>query len=80
MLALINASQSFTDEGFRRLSVWVKTQYGTAGTARAMPYTGISWSAEDGIIMRPLRCLKYVMDWVLSFAINRFIGYRTDTR
>ena len=48
MLALINASQSFTDEGFIELSIWVETSMqGQPELQVRCRDTGISWSAED---------------------------------
>ena len=49
MLALINASQSFTDQGFIELSIWVETSMQGQPELRVRCRdTGISWSAEDG--------------------------------
>ena len=49
MLALINASQSFTDGGFIELSVWAETSMQGQPELRVRCRdTGISWSAEDG--------------------------------
>ncbi len=48
MLALINASQSFTDGGFIELSVWAETSMQGQPELRVRCRdTGISWSAED---------------------------------
>lgn len=48
MLALINASQSFTDDGFIELSIWVETSMqGQPELHVRCRDTGISWSAED---------------------------------
>mgnify|MGYP001943814311 CR=1 FL=1 len=47
-LALINASQSFTDEGFIELSVWVEnSMQGQPELYVRCRDTGISWSAKD---------------------------------
>ena len=49
ILALINASQSFTDEGFIELSIWMETSMqGQPELHVRCRDTGISWSAEDG--------------------------------
>ena len=49
ILALINASQSFTDEGFIELSIWVETSMQGQPELRVRCRdTGISWSADDG--------------------------------
>ena len=49
MLALINASQSFTDEGFIELSIWVEnSMQGQPELRVRCRDTGIGWSAEDG--------------------------------
>ena len=49
ILALINASQSFTDEGFIELSIWVETSMKGQPELRVRCRdTGISWSADDG--------------------------------
>mgnify|MGYP001184051804 CR=1 FL=1 len=49
ILALINASQSFTDQGFIELSIWVETSMQGQPELRVRCRdTGISWSAEDG--------------------------------
>ena len=62
MLALINASQSFTDEGFIELSIWVEA------SMRGQPElhvrcrdTGISWSAEDGNDHAPVAMLNNIL-------------------
>ena len=49
MLALINVTQSFTDEGFIELSIWVEnSMQGQPELRVRCRDTGISWSAEDG--------------------------------
>ena len=47
ILALINASQSFTDEGFIEFSIWMETSMrGQPGLHVRCRDTGISWSTE----------------------------------
>lgn len=47
ILALINASQSFTDEGFIEVSIWVETSMtGLAELYVRCRHTGISWTCE----------------------------------
>ena len=49
MLALIHASQSFTDEGFIEVSIWVEaSMQGQPELHVRCRDTGISWSAADG--------------------------------
>lgn len=49
ILALINASQSFTDEGFIELSIWVEiSMQGHLELQVRCRDTGIRWSAGDG--------------------------------
>jgi len=48
VLALINASQSFTDEGFIEVSIWVETSMtGLLELYVRCRHTGISWTCES---------------------------------
>ena len=63
MLALINASQSFTDEGFIELSIWVEnSMQGQPELRVRCRDTGISWSAEDGDYHAAVAMLKNILN------------------
>ena len=63
MLALINASQSFTDDGFIELSIWVEnSMQGQPELRVRCRDTGISWSAEDGDNHAPVAMLKNILN------------------
>jgi len=63
MLALINASQSFTDEGFIELSIWVEaSMQGQPELHVRCRDTGISWSAEDGDYHAAVAMLKNILN------------------
>ena len=63
MLALINASQSFTDEGFIELSIWVEnSMQGQPELRVRCRDTGISWSAEDGDDHAAVAMLKNILN------------------
>ena len=62
-LALINASQSFTDEGFIELSIWVEnSMQGQPELRVRCRDTGISWSAEDGDYHAAVAMLKNILN------------------
>ena len=63
MLALINASQSFTDEGFIELSIWVEnSMQGQPELRVRCRDTGISWSADDGDDHAAVAMLKNILN------------------
>ena len=65
MLALINVSQSFTDEGFIELSIWAETSMQGQPELRVRCRdTGVSWSVEDDSNHTAVAMLKNILSGV----------------